>query len=62
MATRSEAEIDRRLAPTAAEYVDEEHAAAEEESRREAAASAGKHSRPWPRACWGTAVSGRAAV
>ena len=39
MATRSEAEIDRRLAPTAAEYVDEEHSAAEEESR-EATASA----------------------
>jgi len=28
MATQSEAEIDRLLAPTAAEYVDEEHAAA----------------------------------
>jgi predicted HicB family RNase H-like nuclease len=39
MTTRSEAEIDRRLAPTAAEYVDEEHSAAEEESR-EATASA----------------------
>jgi len=31
MATRSDAEIDWRLAPTAAEYVDEEHVAAEEE-------------------------------
>lgn len=38
MAT-SEARIDRLLAPTAAEYLDEEDAAAEEESR-EAAASA----------------------
>jgi predicted transcriptional regulator len=32
MTTRSEAEIDRLLAPTAAEYVDEERAVAEEES------------------------------
>lgn len=39
MTTRPETEIDQLLAPTAAEYLDEEHAAAEEESR-EAAASA----------------------
>lgn len=39
MTTRTEAEIDQRLAGTAAEYVDEEQAAAEEELR-EAAASA----------------------
>ncbi|MDQ3887071.1 MAG: hypothetical protein M3308_08745 [Actinomycetota bacterium] len=40
MATRSEAEIDQRLAPTAAEYVDEEEDAAAEEESREAAAAA----------------------
>ncbi len=39
MTTRSDAEVDRLLAATAAEYVDEEQAAAEEESR-EAGASA----------------------
>jgi len=39
MTTRTEAEIDQRLAATAAEYVDEEQAAAEEEAA-EAAASA----------------------
>lgn len=39
MATMPETEIDRLLAPTAFEYVDEERAAAEEESR-DAAASA----------------------
>lgn len=39
MATRPEADIDRVLAATATEYVDEEHEAAEEETR-EAVASA----------------------
>jgi predicted HicB family RNase H-like nuclease len=39
MTTRTEAEIDQRLAATAAEYVGEEQAAAEEEAR-EATASA----------------------
>jgi len=39
MTTRTEAEIDQRLAATAAEYVEEEQAAAEEEAA-EAAASA----------------------
>ncbi len=39
MTTRTEAEIDQRLAATAAEYVEEERAAAEEEAA-EAAASA----------------------
>ncbi|MGI8537230.1 MAG: hypothetical protein ACR2K2_12195 [Mycobacteriales bacterium] len=39
MTTRTEAEIDQRLAQTAAEYVGEEQAAAQEEAR-EAAASA----------------------
>lgn len=33
MATRPETEIDRLLAPTAAEYINEEQATAEEESR-----------------------------
>lgn len=39
MTPRSEAEINRRLAETAAEYAEEEHAAAAEEAR-EAASSA----------------------
>jgi predicted HicB family RNase H-like nuclease len=39
MTTRTETDIDRQLAATAAEYVDEERAAAEEEAR-EATASA----------------------
>lgn len=37
MTTKPEADIDRRLAASAAEYVDEEWAAAEEESREAAA-------------------------
>jgi len=40
MTARSEAEVDRLLAPTAAEYLEEEKAAAQEESREAAAASA----------------------
>jgi len=39
MTTRTEAEIDQRLAATAAEYVDEEQAAAEEEAAEAAAAA-----------------------
>jgi len=39
MTTRTEAEIDRRLAATAAEYVEEEHAAAEEEAAAAAASA-----------------------
>ncbi len=38
MTRRTEAEIDQRLATTAAEYVDEEQAAAEEEAAEAAVA------------------------
>ncbi len=40
MTRRTEAEIDQRLAATAAEYVEEEQAAAEEEAAEEEAAGA----------------------
>ncbi len=39
MTTRTEAEIDRRLAATAAEYVEEEQAAAEEDAAAAAASA-----------------------
>ncbi len=41
MTRRTEAEIDQRLAATAAEYVDEEQAAAEEEAVEEAVGHGG---------------------